>query len=252
MQIAFDAHWLIGYLLAFSRSMGFILVAFPFAMPVVPITARAAIGVAFGLGTESALVHAIVLPTTTGGLIGVATEQLLIGAALGFFAMLFVSLGEAAGGLVGLFGGFSTPPALDPLSLNEVPVTGEFYNLMWIVLFFVSGADVVVIHGYFASFATPNLFHLSFTLGILVKSVTILFVSSLEVASPILAVMFFSQIVVGILTKVAPQLYALTFIFPLQILLSFIMMLVAVPLLPHLFDASIRDLLAAERDLLGG
>ncbi|MHB1733975.1 MAG: flagellar biosynthetic protein FliR, partial [Ferrimicrobium acidiphilum] len=70
--------------------------------------------------------------------------------------------------------------------------------------------------------------------------------------SPILAVMFFSQIVVGILTKVAPQLYALTFIFPLQILLSFIMMLVAVPLLPHLFDASIRDLLAAERDLLGG
>jgi flagellar biosynthetic protein FliR len=252
VQVAFDAHWLIGYLLAFSRSMGFILVAFPFAMSVVPITARMAIGVAFGIGTESALVHAMVLPTTTGGLIGATAEQLLIGAALGFFAMLFVSLGESAGGLVGLFGGFSTPPAIDPLSSNEIPVTGEFYNFMWIVLFFVSGADVVVIHGYFASFATPNLFHLSFTLGILVKSVTILFLSSLEVASPILAVMFFSQIVVGILTKVAPQLYALTFIFPLQILLSFIMMLIALPLLPHFFDASMRDLLAAEHDLLVG
>jgi flagellar biosynthetic protein FliR len=250
MQIAFDSVWLMAYLLAFARAMGFVLVGFPFAMAVVPRTAQVAFAVALALGTEP-LARAS-LPVDTIQLIVALGGQLVIGAMLGYLALAFVSVGQSAGSLVGLFGGFYTPPSLDPLNLVETPVTGGLYNMVWVVLFFVSGADVAVIHGYAATFALGVLTHLTLSGRIVIEAVTITFVSALEVASPILAVMFFSQIVVAILTKVAPQLYALTFIFPLQILLSLIMMIASVTLLPHMFDVSMRDLLAGERDLLGG
>lgn len=251
MQIALDPTVVIAFLLAFARAMGFVVVAFPFALPVVPRAAQVGVAVAFGIGTEP-LAARTVLPQTTSALIGGATMQLIVGAALGFAVMLFLSLGESAGGMIGILGGFATPPSLDPLTANETPVTGQFYSLLWIVLFFVSGADVVVVQGYAASFATSSLVHPAAGLAMIVRAVTILFASSLEVASPVLAVMFLSQVVVGVLVKVAPQLYALTFLFPLQILLSLVLMVVSVPILPHLFDAGIRDLLALERDLLGG
>jgi len=251
MQIALDPVALLAFLLAFARAVGFVVVALPFALPVVPRTAQVGIAVAFGIGTEP-LAARVPLPATTVGLVGQATMQLVIGAALGFCVMLFLSLGESAGGLVGILGGFATPPSLDPLTANEVPITGQFYNLLWIVLFFVSGADVVVVEGYAQSFSAASFVHPATGVALVVRAVTILFASSLEVASPVLAVMFLSQVVVGILVKVAPQLYALTFLFPLQILLSLILMIVSVPILPHLFDAGIRDLLALERDVLGG
>jgi flagellar biosynthetic protein FliR len=251
MQIALDPVALVGFLLAFARAFGFVVVALPFALPVVPRIAQVGIAVAFGIGTEPLAAHAP-LPATAVGLIGLATMQLVIGAVLGFCVMLFLSLGESAGGLVGILGGFATPPSLDPLTANEVPITGQFYNLLWIVLFFVSGADVVVVQGYAQSFAAASFVHPATGVALVVRAVTILFASSLEVASPVLAVMFLSQVVVGILVKVAPQLYALTFLFPLQILLSLILMIISVPILPHLFDAGIRDLLALERDILGG
>ncbi len=252
VQFSLDPHWLLYYLVAFARAMGFVLVALPFALPVVPKTVQGAFGVAVGLGTEPLVARLHLAFPTTGGLIFELAAQLLIGALLGYMGMLFVSVGSAAGSLVGVFGGFATPPALDPLSYNQTPITGEFYNLIWIVLFFVSGADVAVLHGYFLSFSTGVLGHLAFNLHMVVTAVTLLFGAALEIASPVLAVMFFSQVVVGILVKVAPQLYALTFIFPLQILLSFVLMVLSMSVLPHLFDASMRDLLAAERDLLGG
>ncbi|MHB8189199.1 MAG: flagellar biosynthetic protein FliR [Ferrimicrobium sp.] len=252
MGFSVDPVWLLAYMLAFGRAMGFVLVAFPFALPSVPLTARVAIAVAFGIGTETLIAHNVAIPSTGYGFVEAFGLQFVVGALLGYLAMLFVSVGESAGAMVGLFGGFSPPPALDPLSLNETPLTGQFYGLIWVVLFFVSGADIAVVHGYVASFSMASLDHLSFGLGLIVRAVTILFISSLEIASPVLAVMFFSQVVSGVLVKVAPQLNALTFIFPLQILLSLILMTLSVTLLPHLFDGSMRALLAGERDLLRG
>jgi flagellar biosynthetic protein FliR len=244
MQVELALPGLVAFLLASVHALGFVTVAAPFALAGVPSIARLALAVAMGLAGASS--H-VALPHTTPELIAELAAAAITGGLIGFVALALISVGSQAGSLVGLLGGFATPPSLTPLAFGEVPVTGGFYAMLWSALFFVSGADIVVIRGFFLAPSVPIGLHLS--AAIVVQVVTLSFAAGVEVAAPVLAVMFFAQIVAAVLTKVAPQLQPLGFLFPLEILLSLLMMVVALPVVPHLFDAGVRTLLAAERDL---
>ncbi|ACU53126.1 putative flagellar biosynthesis pathway protein [Acidimicrobium ferrooxidans DSM 10331] len=244
MQISLQLGSVLAFLIATAHALGFVVIAAPFALATVPRTAQLALAV--GMGMAGAAIHTA-LPATTPALIGQLAWAAATGALIGFVALAAISIGSQAGSFIGLLGGFVTPPSLTPLAFGEVPVTGDLYGMIWAVLFFVSGADVVVLRGFYL--ASDASVHLANTATVIVQSVTLTFAAGLEVAAPVIAVMFFAQIVAAVLTKVAPQLQPLGFLFPLEILLSLIMMVVSLPVIPHLFDAGVRLLLAAERDL---
>jgi flagellar biosynthetic protein FliR len=244
VQISLQLPWLLAFLLATAHALGFLVLASPFALQTVPRPAQLALAVGMGLAGAGSHAH---LPATTPALVAQLAWSAATGAAIGFVALAAVSIGSQAGSFIGLLGGFVTPPALTPLAFGEVPITGELYGMLWATLFFVSGADVVVLNGFYLASAHP--LSLAASPAVVVQVVTLTFAAGLEVASPVIAVMFFAQIIAAVLTKVAPQLQPLGFLFPLEILLSLVMMVVSLPVVPHLFDAGIRLLLAAERDL---
>jgi flagellar biosynthetic protein FliR len=234
VTIAVNASWLIAFLLVMARALAWLLVVSPFASrKVVPTLALLGIAAGFGFLVAPQLETAS-LPTTTPSLIGAVIAQVLTGAALGFVIQLLLSAVTAAGSILDLVGGLTLPPAIDPLSLDQTPLMGQFYQQVVVLLLFVTGGYLLMIEGFVNSFRGPG-----FTLAgsgrvasVLVTDLGVFFTSALEIAAPIMVVLFAAQIVLALLSKAAPQVNVWILGFPLQVFLVLVLVAVAISAIP--------------------
>src|SRR5271157_5214135 len=95
------------------------------------------------------------LPTTTAGLIGALCASVLTGVALGFLISLLLGAVTAAGSLLDVAGGLTLPPSIDPLSLSQTPIMGQFYEQVGMLLLFTSGGYLLMVAGFVRSFQAP-------------------------------------------------------------------------------------------------
>jgi flagellar biosynthesis protein FliR len=234
MTIAVNASWLIAFLLVMARALAWLLVVSPFASrKVVPTVALLGIAAGFGFLVAPQL-ETSSLPTTTPSLIGAIVAQVLTGAALGFVIQLLLSAVTAAGSILDLVGGLTLPPAIDPLSLDQTPLMGQFYQQVVVLLLFVTGGYLLMIEGFVNSFRGPG-----FTLAgsgrvasVLVTDLGVFFTSALEIAAPVMVVLFAAQVVLALLSKAAPQVNVWILGFPLQVFLVLVLVAVAISATP--------------------
>jgi flagellar biosynthesis protein FliR len=234
VTIAVNASWLIAFLLVMARALAWLLVVSPFASrKVVPTVALLGIAAGFGFLVAPQL-ETSSLPTTTPSLIGAIVAQVLTGAALGFVIQLLLSAVTAAGSILDLVGGLTLPPAIDPLSLDQTPLMGQFYQQVVVLLLFVTGGYLLMIEGFVNSFRGPG-----FTLAgsgrvasVLVTDLGVFFTSALEIAAPVMVVLFAAQVVLALLSKAAPQVNVWILGFPLQVFLVLVLVAVAISAIP--------------------
>jgi flagellar biosynthetic protein FliR len=248
-----SATWLIAFLLATVRAGAWLVVVPPFSsrqtMPPVAL-----VGVAAGFGILSApLLQAQGVPTTTPGLIGAIVVQVFTGVALGMVVNILVSTIAAAGGMVDQFGGINPPPSMDPLSENQQPLFGQLYNQVAILCLFVSNGELLLVRGFEMSFSTHGL-----TLGssqtlasVVVGDLATFFTAALEIAAPVVVVLFAVQVALALVAKAAPQLNAWWLGLPLQVLLSLMLSAVAIRLVPAYTSDLVSRVLQDTRALLG-
>ncbi len=236
MSFHLSVDFAIAFVLALVRASAWVVVCPPFSTKAIPSMAK--IGVALGLAYVAAgtLQHGP-LPTSDVAIITQVVIQVLIGLVLGFVVLVFVSAVSAAGNLVDLFSGLNLPPSIDPLSLQQTPILGQFYNLVATALLFTTGAVFVIVDGFLRSFkAIGTTLPKGITYGsvarILTGDVTTFFAAAVEIAAPVIVVLFATQVLLALLAKAAPQMNVFVFGFPLQILVALVavgMALVALP-----------------------
>ena len=235
MNFAFSSSWAIAFFLAFVRASAWVVICPPFANKSIPAMAK--IGIALGLGFASAgtLQHGN-LPTTDAEIIVQVLVQVAIGLTLGFVVSMFVSAITAAGSLIDLFAGLNLPQALDPLSQQQTPIIGQFYNLVGMALLFTTGSVLVIVDGFLRSFKAVGTTLPHLTMGtmarVLTHDLTTFFAAAVEIAAPVIAVLFATQILLALLAKAAPQINVFVFGFPLQIFVAVVgvgLALVALP-----------------------
>ena len=200
---------------------------------VIPTVATLAIAVGLALLVGPTIPHAS-LPTDTAGLVGSVVVQIVTGVSLGFVVNLLLGAVTAAGSMLDLAGGLTLPPSIDPLGLDQTPLLGQFYEQLAIVLLFLSGGYLLMVQGFINSFQAP-----AFTLGsagrmatIVVADLATFFTSALEIAAPVLAVLFVAQIVLALLAKSAPQVNVWILGFPLQVFLAMALTAIGISVLP--------------------
>ncbi|WP_127783035.1 flagellar biosynthetic protein FliR [Rhodococcus sp. X156] len=219
MSVQLDTASLLAVLLASIRIGAWLMIAPPLATAGVPRTVRMMLAGVLSLvvvGTARQNVPAAEI----GPLVGSAVQQLLIGAALGFLTRLLFTAVEAAGTMVDLFGGFSLAAAYDPLMANTNAVFGRLFALLTTVLIFASNAHLVIITGFLRTFtalpldATLSLSDLGATL---VTAMTDMFIAALQIAAPMIAVLFIADVALGLLSRISPHLNIFSVSFPLKI-----------------------------------
>ncbi|SDQ19736.1 flagellar biosynthetic protein FliR [Quadrisphaera sp. DSM 44207] len=230
-------------LLAVLRITTWLVLAPPFAHRAIPARVKALLALALGL----AVAPGLDLPPATlqaGALVVAAAQQVLIGGALGFACYLVFAAVQAAGDLIDLFGGFQLAQAFDPQTQSGSSIFGRFYHFTAIVLLFASDGHLVVLHGLHRSFDVLGVDE-GLSLDVVARVVTDgaaqLFLAALQIAGPLIAVLFLTDVGLGLLTRVAPALNAFSLGFPLKIFITLSVAVLAVAVLPSLVDSLAQD-----------
>jgi flagellar biosynthetic protein FliR len=167
-----------------------------------------------------------------------------IGLIIGFFLTLCYAAFTMAGQLFSLQMGFSASEVFDPLAQEEIPLIGQFLNLVaMLVLLSTQGFRMYFVTGILGSFKAlravdlvgmrQNLFEHLLSAG------SGLFLNSLTLAMPILGTLFIVSLTTGLLSKAAPQMNLLTEGFPLSISVAFLLLVACLPAMMEAFSRMI-------------
>jgi flagellar biosynthetic protein FliR len=177
--------------------------------------------------------------------------EVAIGLLIGFLLNLIFSAFQLAGQFFSLQMGFGASEVFDPLSQVEIPLMGEFLNLIAMLVFIaISGTGKFLLVGVMRSFeylrAVDLVTHREGIVQLLISGLGGLFQSALVISFPILGTLLLVSIVMGLLARAAPQMDVLTMGFPVSIGVAFIVLFATLPLLmtamERIIDGSFQTL----------
>ena len=245
---------LLALLLATMRTSAWLIICPPFNNRAIPARVKALLAVGLSLPMMPRLAGQVP-DLGVADMVTATAEQVAIGVALGFLTALFFAAVQAAGDLIDLFGGFSLASAFDPLSNTQSSIFGRFYNLTAVTLLFVTDGHQLVVRGFLQSFKSlpldgalslRNLDHL------LTNGLGEMFVAALQIAGPLIAVLFLTDIGLGLLSRVAPALNAFALGFPVKIFITLSLAGTALVVLPGALDSLVDKAVRAVVTVSGG
>ncbi|GAA4189053.1 flagellar biosynthetic protein FliR [Microbacterium oryzae] len=243
MHIPLDFSWIEATALACVRITAFLVIAPPFSHGSIPLRIKAMLGAGLALAV-SPVVTAGYEPMSTGGFMLALAGQAITGALLGFLVTVVFSAIQGAGHLIDTFGGFQLAQAFDPgMAVNGAQFT-RLFQMTAILLLFASDGYQLVLAGLFRSFdAVPvtGMIDLGRPAAALVDAVGQMMLSAVQIAGPLLIVLFLADAGLGLVTRVAPALNAFAMGFPVKIGLTLVLVGFVYAALPSVVAALAGD-----------
>lgn len=245
MNVGIDPGLLAGFLLALVRTSAWVAVTPPFSNGAIPGRVKVLLAAGLSVSVAPQLDYDPSIYEIPNFLAAVA-YQTITGLALGFVVYLVFAVVQAAGELIDLQAGFSAAQLYDPFTQAAATPIGRLYQLVALAILFAINGHLLLVRGFLRSFEAAPLGGVDFDrMSVVVTSnLGNFLVSAMEIAAPLLAALFLAEIVLGMLTKAAPQVNILQIGFIAKILMALLMVGLAMPLLPEvirsLTDRSIR------------
>jgi flagellar biosynthetic protein FliR len=187
---------------------------------------------------------AVALDSAAGML--VVLQQVLIGLSLGFAVKIVFVAVEYAGEIIGLQMGLNFAAFFNPMSGGEETAVSRFFGISVSWLFIVSGGHLLVIAAIVQSFA-------AFPIGgdpfAFLRSVepqrwgAEIFSLGLWLALPLVAMLLFTNLVLGVIARVAQQMNIFAIGFPITLGVGLIGVLLTLPLMDAPFTMALERML---------
>ena len=174
------------------------------------------------------------------GAFGAVLQQVGVGLAIGFAIRVVFATVELAGEVVGFQMGLSFASFFDPSMGGQSSAVARFFGQMATFMFVVMGGHVMVLMTVIASFTAfpvdqnflEALKHMKiYNLG------TDLFASGLWMALPMVGMLMFANLALGIVSRVAPQMNIYAIGFPITLTVGLVGMAATLPMLDEPFMA---------------
>ncbi len=253
MNIPIDLAAIEAIALASLRMVAFLVIAPPFSYNGFPAQVKGmlAIGLAVAVAPR---VGSGYHSGDTGAFLLDLVRELAVGATLGFLVFLVFAAIQSAGSFIDLFGGFQLAQAFDPQAMINGAQFTRMFQLTALALLFASGGYQLIIGGLVRSFdAIPLATGLSMAdpAKEMVNGVSQMFLAALQIAGPLIVVLFLADVGLGLLTRVAPALNAFSLGFPLKIMLTVVLSAIVFVALPGvvsgLTDTAVKTMLGVGR-----
>jgi flagellar biosynthetic protein FliR len=234
------AAWISPILWPFIRTLAVFTSAPVFSSRSFPT--RAKIGLAFfvALATQASLPTMLIVGLNDPGALGVAAQQIGIGLAIGFAVRLVFAAVELAGEVVGFQMGLNFAAFYDPSLNTQSSAVARFFGHMASLLFVVMNGHLMVLMAVTRSFhAFPidqNLFEVLQRMK-LYRFGAELFASALWIALPMVGMLMFVNLALGIVSRIAPQMNIFAVGFPITLVVGLIGIAATLPLLDQPFMA---------------
>ena len=245
--------WLSPILWPFLRVLALFSVAPVFSMRVVPM--RVKIGLAFlvALCAQGVLGEQPVISVNGREALGTVAQQVAVGLAIGFAVRLMFAAVELAGEVIGLQMGLNFAAFFDPTSNAQVSAVARFYGYLAMLLFVVINGHLMLLMAVVKSFDSfPVNGHFLQAAGQmrLHELGASLFSSALWIALPMIAMLLFVNLTLGIISRVAPQMNIYAVGFPVTLTVGMLGITATLPMLEQPMLALLQqsiDLFAAPR-----
>ena len=239
--------WLSPIFWPFLRILAVFSVAPVFSSKAFPL--RAKIGLAFliSLAVQASLPEAPLIGVNDKDAAGVVIQQVLVGVSIGFAVRLIFASMELAGEVVGFQMGLNFAAFFDPTINSQSSAMGRFFSQLSLLLFIVTNAHLLVIGAFVSSFRAfpvgqPLILALSqmqlYQLG------ADIFSSAFWIALPVVGMLLFANLALGIISRVAPQMNIFAVGFPITLSIGILGVALTLPLLEQPFAALISKMLS--------
>lgn len=242
--------WIVAFFYPLARILAFLSAAPPFNNTALTGRIRLLLGLAIAIAITPALPKMPAVEPASGTGLLILAEQLLIGFGMGFSMRLVFSAVDMAGSIVSMQMGLGFATAYDPQNTSQTPVISEFIGMLALLIFMGINGHLLLIATLTTSFSALPIGPTAPGSGSwlnLANAGGIVFSSGLLLALPIIVALLITNIALGILGRVAPQLNLMAVGFPLTLTLGFIALALSLSYmsapLQKLFEFGLRSVL---------
>jgi flagellar biosynthetic protein FliR len=172
-------------------------------------------------------------------------KEFVFGYVIGLVVNIFFSVIFMGGEIMDMQMGMAMSKMYDPASNVQMPLTGNFYNIALMLLFFMTNSHLTLISVLMTSFAVSPIGAAGFNqyMGIyLMRMFGDIFILSLKLAVPVIAAEFAAEAAIGVLMKTVPQINVFVVGLQLKILAGIGVMIVCAPISVIFFDGVIAQM----------
>lgn len=215
---AFNAALVAG-LIVFARMLGFIILAPVFNRKEIPSIVK--VGFAFLLTVS--LIGVLKPPPVPADncLILSLVLNIAVGAMIGYMARLILVAIDAGADMINMQMGLSSAMVLDPTSQSQISILEKLFAIFGILIFIQLGGVYWLFQAFMRSFEIFPIYATSIPLAKIVNMDYLIEMTSnvlfmgLQIASPVLLATLGQDIILGIISKTAPQVnvFQLSFLF---------------------------------------
>jgi flagellar biosynthetic protein FliR len=172
-------------------------------------------------------------------------SEVLIGIVIGFTAKIIFAGIQFAGEMIGIQIGFSVVNVIDPISNAQVSVISEFQYIVALLIYLAVDGHHTFILAIADSyrFVSPFSYHFS---GALMQNILVfskeLFVTAIKISAPVMAVLLFTNVALGVMARTVPQINIFIVGFPLQIAVGLTILGLTSPLFVKMVQRALTQL----------
>jgi flagellar biosynthetic protein FliR len=216
-----------------------------------PVRSRVALAFFIALCAQAGLQDQPLISLNDRAAMAVAVQQVSIGLALGLATRIVFSSVEMAGEVIGLQMGLNFAGFFDPATSSQSSAIGRFFGNITMLLFVVLNGHLLLVQTIVTSFHTFPIGQSPLQIMSQLKLHelgAIIFSQGLLIALPLVGILLFVNAVLGVLSKVAPQMNAFAIGFPLTLSAGLLGLAGTLPLL----EQPLVKLMSQLADLFGG
>jgi flagellar biosynthetic protein FliR len=232
------AAWVSPIFWPFVRVLGVFSTAPVFSSKMFPVRARVALAFLVALASQASLPQSDIIGFNDPRALGVLMQQVGVGLSIGFAVRLVFAAVELAGEVVSFQMGLNFASFFDPAMSNQSSAVAIFFSQMTSLLFVVMNGHLMVltaVNRSFKAFPIDQNFLQALARMKLYTLGTDLFASALWIAMPMIGLLMFTNLALGFMSRVAPQLNIFAIGFPITLLVGLIGIAFTLPMLDQPF-----------------
>lgn len=200
------------------------------------IPVRAKVGLAFlvAVCAQGVLSNQPVVDINGPEALGAVFQQVMVGLAIGFAIRIVFATVELAGEIIGLQMGLNFAAFFDPASNAQVSSVARFFGNMAILMFITINGHLLILMSVVKSF---DRFPVDGNFLVSIHQMRIqdlgvhLFSSALWIALPMIALLLFVNLTLGIVSRVAPQMNIYAVGFPVTLTVGLLGIAATLPMM---------------------
>jgi flagellar biosynthetic protein FliR len=238
--------WISPILWPFFRVLGLLTTMPVLSQRLVPMRVRIGLAFLVVLCAQASLPETPPIPLDNATSLLVLMQQLLIGASMGFAVRIVFSAVELAGEIVGLQMGLNFAGFFDPATGSQTTALSRFHGTIISWLFIIINGHLLLVAAVVQSFHAfpvgPDPMALLRTLQAQTWGAEI-FRIGFWLALPLIGMLVFTNLVLGVIARVAQQLSIFSIGFPITLTVGILGTFLTLPMMEAPFVAALEKML---------